>query len=68
MDKSEAFHFTFNGSPLTLSAKKVNCVLQFYKFTPIGSELARLINDSGDSDYLQHLKSGLSENFLIVEG
>jgi len=68
MDKLEAFHFTFDGSPLTLSAKKANCVLQFYKFTPIGSELARLISDSGDSDYLQHLKSALSENFSIIEG
>jgi len=68
MDKSEAFHFTYNGSPLTLSAKKVNCVLKFYKFTPIGSELARLINDSGDSDYLKYLKSAFSDIFLIAEG
>jgi uncharacterized repeat protein (TIGR03899 family) len=68
MSKLEAFHFSFNGSPLTLSAKKSNCLLQFYKFTPIGSELARLISDSGDNEYLQHLKSALNENFLIVEG
>ena len=68
MDKLEALHFTFNGSPLTLSAKKANCVLQFYKFTPIGSELARLISGSGDNNYLQHLKSALTENFSIVEG
>jgi len=68
MEKLESINFSFNGSPLTLSAKKANCVLQFYKFTPIGSELARLITDSGDSDYLQHIKSALSENFSIVDG
>jgi len=68
MDKNESFHFNFGGAPLTLTANKSSCVLKFYKFTPIGSELAQLISDSGDNDYLLHLKSTLSENFLIVEG
>jgi uncharacterized repeat protein (TIGR03899 family) len=67
MDKQEAFHFNFNGSPLTLTAKKSTCVLKFYKFTPIGSELANLISDNGDSNYLSHLKKALSVNFLISE-
>lgn len=68
MNKSESFHFNFNGKPLTLTAKKSSCVLKFYKFTPIGSELARLISDNIDDVYLQHLKSALSENFSIIEG
>lgn len=65
MNKKEAFHFSFNGAPLTLTAKKSSCVLKFYKFTPIGSELAHLISDNGDNDYMSHLKSELSVNFLI---
>ena len=67
MNKQEAFHFYFNGSPLTLTAKKSSCVLKFFKFTPIGSELAQLINDNGDCDYLSHLKNRLSANFLVSE-
>jgi uncharacterized repeat protein (TIGR03899 family) len=66
--KSESFYFNFNGKPLTLTAKKSSCVLKFYKFTPIGSELARLISDNIDDVYLQYLKSALSENFSIIEG
>jgi hypothetical protein len=68
MDKSEVFTFNFNGRPLTLVAKKSSCVLKFYKFTPVGSELARLISDNVDDAYLQHLKSALSESFSVVEG
>mgnify|MGYP000034599927 CR=1 FL=1 len=68
MNKKESFHFHFNGEPLTLTAKKSSCVLKFYKFTPIGSELANLISDNGDVDYLKHIKSALSENFMISEG
>jgi uncharacterized repeat protein (TIGR03899 family) len=68
MNKQEAFHFNFNGSSITLAAKKNSCVLKFYKFTPIGSELAQLISDNGDKDYLLNLKNELSGNFSIVEG
>jgi len=68
MEKNESFHFNFGGAPLTLTANKSSCVLKFYKFTPIGSELAQLISDNGDHDYLLHLKNTLSVNFLIVEG
>ena len=67
MDKQEAFHFNFNNSPLTITAKKTSCVLKFYKFTPIGSELACLVNANGDNDYLQHLKNALNVNFSIIE-
>jgi len=68
MNNQESFHFHFNGEPLTLTAKKSSCVLKFYKFTPIGSELANLISDNGDVEYLQHIKLTLSENFMINEG
>jgi uncharacterized repeat protein (TIGR03899 family) len=67
LNKKENLHFNFNNAPLTLMAKKSSCVLKFYKFTPIGSELACLINAVGDKDYLQHLKNALSVNFSIVE-
>jgi uncharacterized repeat protein (TIGR03899 family) len=67
MDKQETFNFSFNNSPLTITAKKSSCVLKFYKFTPIGSELACLINANGDNEYLQYLKNTLNVNFSIIE-
>jgi uncharacterized repeat protein (TIGR03899 family) len=67
MNKNETFHFIFNNSPLSFTAKKQSCVLKFYKFTPVGSELVSLISTNGDNDYLQYLKSELSVNFSVVE-
>jgi uncharacterized repeat protein (TIGR03899 family) len=67
MNKQESLHFNFNGEPLTFTAKKTSCVLKFYKFTPIGSELAKLISDNGDVEYLQFIQSALCENFVIIK-
>jgi hypothetical protein len=55
----------FNGIPLIFTATKENCILSFYKFTPAGTELARLINDAPEMDYLQSLKTQLSHHFSI---
>ena len=63
--KNENVQFNYNGQALTLSALKNNSVLSFYKFTPIGSELAALIGDKPDNDYLNGLKKQLSHHFLI---
>ncbi len=67
LNKKEKLNFNFNNIQLTLTAKKPSSVLKFYKFTPIGSELACLINAIGDKDYLQDLKNELSVNFSIAE-
>lgn len=67
INKRETLNFNFNGKPLTFTAQKSSCVLKFYKFTPIGSELANLISDNGDEEYLQHLKTALSANFSITD-
>lgn len=61
----EKIQFNYNGKPISFVAKKADCILTFYKFTPIGTELAHLINDNADESYLSILKSGLSENFSI---
>jgi hypothetical protein len=57
--------FNFNGTPVSFVAKKADCILTFYKFTPIGTELAQLINDNINETYLSGLKTGLLENFSI---
>jgi uncharacterized repeat protein (TIGR03899 family) len=61
----EAHHFYYNGMPLSLNSKKPSIALQFYKFTPIGTELAHLISDKPNDDFFTTLKQQLSHHFDI---
>jgi len=63
--KAEKLHFNFNGLPVTFAALKNNCVINFYKFTAIGAELAALIADNPNNEYLNALASELSTHFAI---
>lgn len=63
--KGEKILFNYNGKQLSFVAKKTDCILTFYKFTPIGTELAHLVADNVDNDYLTALKTQLAENFAI---
>ena len=65
MNNGDTLQFTYNGLPLSLSAKKVNVSLQFYKFTPIGAELAHLISDKVNEEFFEHLKNMLNHYFLV---
>lgn len=65
LKKGDILHFDYNGTPLKLSAKKNNVCLQFYKFTPIGVELAQLIGDNENEDFSVHLKQFLSSYFIV---
>jgi len=66
MAKDEKLNFYFNGTPLKLSCKKTNISVQFYKFTPIGSELASLISDKPNDDFFSALKEQLRHYFEIA--
>ncbi|WP_114324846.1 TIGR03899 family protein [Candidatus Colwellia aromaticivorans] len=68
MINGEIINFNYNGVPLKLTAKKPNIALQFYKFTPIGTELARLISDKPNDDFFTILKQQLSHHFEISSG
>ena len=59
----ESIHFYSNKVPFILTSHKNKCVVSFYKFTPIGAELANLINDSIDESYIQLVKKTLSSHF-----
>ena len=63
--KGEKIQFNYNGKQLSFIASKVDCILTFYKFTPIGTELAHLVADNVDNDYLTALKTQLAENFAV---
>ncbi len=68
MANGETLNFYYNGLPLKLSCKKPNIAIQFYKFTPIGSELANLIGDKPSDDFFSSLKQLLKHNFEITSG
>jgi len=66
LNKGEELALKYNGQPIILSARKNNCILKFYKFTPVGAELAQLIADKPDEAFLTHLKGQLSNHFNFV--
>ncbi|WP_158088340.1 TIGR03899 family protein [Colwellia chukchiensis] len=63
--KGEKIHFNYNGKQLSFVAKKADCILTFYKFTAIGTELAHLVSDNADDSFLTAIKNDLAENFTI---
>ncbi|MBL4822509.1 MAG: TIGR03899 family protein [Colwellia sp.] len=65
MASGDTLNFNYNGLPLKLNGKKPNTALQFYKFTPIGTELAHLISDKPNDDFFTMLKQQLSHHFEI---
>jgi len=67
LTQGEILHFTYNGLPLNLTCKKSNTIIQFYKFTPIGAELAHLISDKSDSSFFAALKTQLNYHFNVSD-
>lgn len=63
LSRGEVLNFNYNGQNLSLKSLKANCVLSFYKFTPIGAEIMSLIGDRPDNSVLATIKQGLSEHF-----
>lgn len=66
MVSGETLNFNYNGLPLKLTGKKPKVALQFYKFTPIGTELAHLISDKPNDDFFAMLKQQLSHHFEVI--
>lgn len=65
MENGETLNFYYNGLPLKLSCKKANIAIQFYKFTPIGTELANLITDKPNDEFFASLKQQLKHHFEV---
>jgi len=60
MSKGDELALKHNGTPTVFTAKKNNISLQFYKFTPVGAELALLIADKPDESTRKSLLCALS--------
>lgn len=65
LTKNEVLNFNYNGQPLSFTTKKSNCVLSFYKFTPVGAEIINLISDKPDTRVLTALQESLASQFRI---
>jgi uncharacterized repeat protein (TIGR03899 family) len=65
IEKNELLKLNYNGISFSIAAKKANCILRFYKFTPIGMELAHLIGDKPMTSYHEALKQQLSYHFTM---
>lgn len=65
-NKGDNIALNYNGINLKLSARKANINVQFYKFTPIGTELAQLISDKTNDEFLEQLKHQFSNHFTIT--
>ena len=63
LSKGQELAYVFQGKNLILQASKNNVVVQFYKFTPSGSELARLISDNFNQVSLNALTEQLAHHF-----
>jgi len=63
--RGEELKFDYNGQPLTLIAQKNNCLISFYKFTPVGVELARLIADKPDDKFAKYMTKEFSGLFTV---
>lgn len=61
--QGDTIAFNYNGSPLTLTTAKANCVLNFYKFTPVGAELLNLIPNNKNIEFINDLKGNIREHF-----
>nr|WP_274620621.1 TIGR03899 family protein [Colwellia maritima] len=67
MTKGETLTFYYNNVPLKLSSKNNNIALQFYKFTPIGTELANLITEKPNDEFFATLKQQLTHHFDLKD-
>lgn len=65
--KGERLQLNFHGNNIQLTAQKNQAVLCFYKFTPIGAELAQLITDNPDQGYFNVIKAKLAPLFAISD-
>lgn len=66
LNKKEELRFNYNGQGIQLTALKNQSIVNFYKFTPIGTELANLIGDNSSKEYLGTLKENLSQHFRVT--
>jgi len=66
MASGDMLNFNYNGLSLKLKAAKPKVALQFYKFTPIGTELAHLISNKPDDEFFSTLKQQLGHHFEVT--
>lgn len=62
----EEVQFEIGGTKTTFCAAKGDVILQYYKLSPIGVELAHLVSTKPNEKYLTHLKEKMSRHFTVT--
>lgn len=62
-EKGQELGLIFQGKPIVLRSVKNNAVLKYYKLSPAGCELARLIAEKPDEDTRQSIVSNILHHF-----
>lgn len=66
LPKGQEMVLMFGNKSTIIKPVHDHCVLNFYKFTPAGSELAKLVHEPTNSEYLTQLSTTLSHDFQVV--
>lgn len=64
--KGEHVQFEIGGITTSFVAAKNDVILQYYKLSPIGVELANLVSTKPNETYLKHLEEKMSRHFTVT--
>ena len=65
LDKGASMTLKFSTESLTLEAKSRQLLMTYYKFTSVGSELARLLPKQKSEAFTAHIKSLFTPHFDV---
>ena len=65
IDKGTSIALKFSAQNVTLQAKTRNMLMTYYKFTAVGSELARLLPKQHSEPFTEHIKTLFTPHFIV---
>ncbi|NMH65401.1 TIGR03899 family protein [Shewanella salipaludis] len=69
LDSKSPVRLVLHGTQMRLGPKSGNLLLSYYRFTPVGDELAQLVQPKPDQDYARALQLLFAKDFKIdIEG
>ena len=65
LNSKTPIHFSLTNSQMKLTPKGGHLLFSYYRFTPVGDELAQLIQPKPDNDYVKALQALFAKDFKI---
>ncbi|MBT1443691.1 TIGR03899 family protein [Shewanella sp. JM162201] len=65
LDPKQRFTLTLQKGELSLQPKSSHLLLSYYRFSPVGDELAQLVRPQGDTNFGNVLKGLLAKDFIV---